>query len=762
MNAEKLRDLLAGSSPLKIHLIGVAGSGMSGIAALLLGLGHRVGGSDKVDTIEVERLAKKGLIFSCPHTAECVRGADLVVYSSAIKEGNPAYDEARRLGIPMVRRAEALAAVMASKKGIIVCGMHGKTTTSAMAAHLLRAGGFKPSHYVGAEIPILGTNARWDSEGEYFVAEGDESDGTLVNYHPRHAIVLNIEPEHLDFYKDLEAIDAVYGRLISQTSGNIFYCADDSGAKRVCSAHPRAISYGHSPEAHYHLVDLVTKNFCSYFRVRRGTEVLGEVILNIPGAHNALNALAAIALATEIGVPFEKISTALETFRGARRRFEILYDSPRQLVVDDYGHHPTEIAATIATARTGPNKRVVVMFQPHRFTRTQALKDLFGLSFQKADHVFVADIYPASETPIPGVTGQTVVDSALACGHPSAHFIQKTSKIHEAAAAVLQEGDLVLSLGAGNIHEAGNRLAADLKKRDRLQEIMGPGRIKLHEPLSKHTTMRVGGPAQFWAEPETEEGFADLVRFCFDENIPLLVMGRGSNLLVRDGGIPGVVVHLARGEFLNHEINDLEITAGVGVKFKQITALARTAGIAGFEWMEGIPGNLGGGLRMNAGAMGIQTFDQVVRVRYCDQDGNIFTKTPAEMEVHYRSVPMLRQNFALSAVLRGQPGTTEEIESAIAASVAKRRSSQPVAASSGCIFKNPEGIPAGRLIDELGLKNLAVGAARVSEIHGNFIVNDGGASTSDILALIAKIQRAARDKRGIPLETEVQIVGVDL
>jgi UDP-N-acetylenolpyruvoylglucosamine reductase len=350
----------------------------------------------------------------------------------------------------------------------------------------------------------------------------------------------------------------------------------------------------------------------------------------------------------------------------------------------------------------------------------------------------------------------------LACGHPSAHFIQKTSKIHEAAAAVLQEGDLVLSLGAGNIHEAGNRLAADLKKRDRLQEIMGPGRIKLHEPLSKHTTMRVGGPAQFWAEPETEEGFADLVRFCFDENIPLLVMGRGSNLLVRDGGIPGVVVHLARGEFLNHEINDLEITAGVGVKFKQITALARTAGIAGFEWMEGIPGNLGGGLRMNAGAMGIQTFDQVVRVRYCDQDGNIFTKTPAEMEVHYRSVPMLRQNFALSAVLRGQPGTTEEIESAIAASVAKRRSSQPVAASSGCIFKNPEGIPAGRLIDELGLKNLAVGAARVSEIHGNFIVNDGGASTSDILALIAKIQRAARDKRGIPLETEVQIVGVDL
>lgn len=762
MRAEKLRELLAGPAPAKIHLIGVAGSGMSGIAALLLGLGHDVGGSDKVDTIEVERLSKKGLRFSCPHSAECVRGADLVVFSSAIKPGNPAYDEAARLGIPMVRRADALAAVMASKQGIIVCGMHGKTTTSAMAAHLLRAAGLKPSHYVGAEIPILGTNARWDSEGAFFVAEGDESDGTLVNYHPRHAIVLNIEPEHLDYYEDLAAIDAVYQRLVSQTSGSIIYCADDRGASRVCSENPRAISYGHSPNARYRIVDLTTKNFYSYFRVQRGEEILGEIILNIPGAHNALNALAAIALATEVGVPFDKISSAMETFRGARRRFEILYGSPRQIVVDDYGHHPTEIAATIATARTGPNKRVVVMFQPHRFTRTQALKDQFGMAFQKADHVFISDIYPASESPIPGITGQTLVDSAIASGHSSAHSVPSVSKMHEAAGAVLEEGDLVLSLGAGNIHEAGARLVDDLKKRDQLQGIMGVGRIKLYEPLSKHTTMRVGGPAQFWAEPETEEGFADLVRFCFDENIPLMVMGRGSNLLVRDGGIPGVVVHLARGEFAHHEIQGMEISAGVGVKFKQLTGLARTAGIAGFEWMEGIPGNLGGGLRMNAGAMGIQTFDQVVRIRFCDQDGNIFTKTPAEIEVHYRNVPMLRQNFALSAVLRGQPGTAVEIDSAIAASVAKRRSSQPVAASAGCIFKNPAEIPAGRLIEELGLKNHAVGAARVSEVHGNFIVNDGGASASDILALIGEIQKTAKEKRGITLETEVQITGVDL
>ena len=762
MNASELREAFTGATPRHIHLIGVAGSGMSGIAALLLGLGHKVSGSDKVDTVEVERLIKKGLVFHSLHSEECIHGADIVIYSSAIKAGNPAFDAATGQKIPMARRADALAAIMDSKKGIIVCGMHGKTTTSAMAAHVLRAGGFKPCHYVGAEIPILGTNARWDSEGEWFVAEGDESDGTLINYHPEHAIVLNIEPEHLDFYKDLAAIDAVYYRLITQTTGKVFYCADDEGAQRVCASHPRAISYGLSAEAHYQITNLSTENFKSRFTVSRHGKTLGEVVLNIPGAHNAVNALAALALASEIGQSLESIAASLEAFRGAKRRFEVIYDSPRQTIIDDYGHHPTEIAATLATARTGGHGRVIAMFQPHRYTRTQALKDAFGRAFALADHVFVSDIYPASEKPIPGISGQTLVDAMFAAGHTSANHVPDIALIHQAAAALAEDGDLILSLGAGNIHEAGYRLAQDLKMRDALQSVMGAGRIKLYEPLSKHTTMRIGGPAQFWVEPESEEGFADLVRYCFDENIPLMVIGRGSNLLVRDGGIPGVVAHLSRGDFQRHEVNGTEITAGVGVKFKQLSALARSASITGFEWMEGIPGNLGGGLRMNAGAMGIQTFDQVVRVRFCDQDGNIFTRTPKEMDVHYRSVPMLRTNYALSAVIAGNPSTQTEIDATIADSVAKRRSSQPIAASAGCIFKNPSEIPAGRLIEELGLKNFSVGHARVSEIHANFIVNDGGATSEDVLTLIKEIQTAAQRTRGIELETEVQITGVDL
>ncbi len=759
MTQDLTKLLATPSAPSRIHLIGVAGSGMSGIAALVLALGHRVSGSDKVNTVEVSRLQKKGLDFHTPHAADQVRDADLVIYSSAIKPGNPAYDEARRLDIPMIRRADALAAIMSAKQGIVVSGMHGKTTTSAMAAHVLRSCGFKPSHYVGAEIPILGSNARWDSEGDLFVAEGDESDGTLINYHPQHAIVLNVEPEHLDFYKDLAAIDAVYTRLLSQTKGLVLYCADDEGATRICASHPRAIGYGSSESARYRIHDVTTANFCSKFSVTRDGEPLGDFDLNIPGAHNATNALAVIALATELGADRDAINAALGTFRGARRRFEIKYQSPRNLLVDDYGHHPTEIAATLATARTGGWKRTLVMFQPHRYSRTVALRDQFGPAFRDSDSAVIADVYPASEKPIPGISGLTVVESLRAAGHPSVRFQPEMSRVPWEIGPQIQDGDLILSLGAGNIHEAGTQLTADLTRRDELQAVIGAGTVRLYEPLSKHTTIKIGGPAQYWVEPETEDGFADLVQHCADHDIPLMVIGRGSNLLVRDGGIKGVVAHLSKGEFTSHSVEGETITAGVGVKFKQLATLAKNAGIGGFEWMEGIPGSVGGGLRMNAGAMGIQTFDQVLHVRFCDEDGNIVTRTPAEMDVAYRHVDTLSNNYALSAVFTGATAPREEIEAKLTASESHRRESQPIAACAGCIFKNPTEIPAGKLIDELGFKNFTVGHARVSEVHGNFIVNDGGAKAEEVLTLIEEITAAAKRDRNINLQTEVQIIG---
>ena len=755
---EFLAEILMGGG-LRIHLIGVAGSGMSGIAGLLLAMGHTVSGSDRVTTVEVRRLTELGLEFHQPQNAANIHYADLVIFSSAIRPGNVEYDEAIRQGVSMVRRADALAAIMHCKKGIVVGGMHGKTTTSSMAAHVLRVGGAKPSHYVGAEIPILGTNAHWDIEGEWFVAEGDESDGTLANYLTEHAIILNIEEEHLDYYEDLAAIDAVFNQLMDQTRGTIFYCADDPHAARLCGSRKGAVSFGGSPEADYRFDTLRDANFQSRFDVICRGERLGEVELNVPGRHNVSNAMSVIALASELGIPFAKIAAALASFRGARRRFDIKYRSEHYLVVDDYAHHPSEIRATLATARNGGKGRTIALFQPHRFTRTLKLKEEFGSAFDDAQFVFLADIYPASEPPIPGVTGQTIADAMVAHGHNGGKYIPNRAQMVLEAGRLLQPGDCLLSLGAGNIHEQGAILARDLAALEELHAVMGEGIVKLYEPLAKHTTLRVGGPAQFWVEPDTEVGFARLAAHCHQRGIPLMVIGRGSNLLVRDGGVRGVVVHLERGEFHRLEIDGMRITAGAGVKLKELAQAAKAAGIGGFEWMEGIPGNVGGALRMNAGAMGSETFGQVLSLRVVDSEGQIQTRVPADLEIRYRGVPSLGRQYATSAVLEGFPRSPQESAKIMDDYAHKRWAIQPKEPSAGCTFKNPAEVPAGQLIEELGLKNTRIGGACVSTLHGNFFVNDAHATAADVLALIEQVKSVAFDKRGIALETEVQIIG---
>src|SRR5438309_7974476 len=495
----------------RIHLVGVAGSGMSGLAALLIELGHTVSGSDKVTTMETDRLQRLGLHFHEQHRPEQADAAELVVFSSAIKNDNPVLVSGRASSKPVVRRAEALAAIMRAKRGIVIAGMHGKTTTSAMAAHVLREGGLHPSYYVGAEIPILGTNAHWDPRGKYFVAEGDESDGTLRCFYPEHTLILNIEEEHLDFYVDLAAIEKVFARLIEQTTGMLFYSADDANTTRLCAQRKPAVSYGFSENADYRCTDIELRDFASVFCVYLRGQQLGEAVLNVPGRHNVQNAIGVIALANELGVPFEKIAASLRKFEHARRRFEIKYASERFLLVDDYAHHPTEIRATLNAAKSTRRKRVLTMFQPHRFSRTKALCYKFGGAFDDADRVVVTDIYAASEEPISGISGQTIAAEIARHGHRGVSYQPRFEWVHRDVGNMLDSGDLILSMGAGNIHEQISILAADLVIVEKLKAIVGEeGRVRLYESLSKHTTLRVGGPAQFWVEPRNETAFADL------------------------------------------------------------------------------------------------------------------------------------------------------------------------------------------------------------------------------------------------------------
>ncbi len=766
MNIAQLSQRLTDrENPITVHLIGVAGSGMSGLALLLLGMGHRVSGSDRVTTSETDRMQKLGLVFSSPHHATEVHGADVIVYSSAIREDNIARAEARAQNIPCIRRAECLAAILHTRQGVIISGTHGKTTTSAMCAHVLRRSGIMPCHYVGAEIPVLGTNAHWQEEAELMIAEGDESDGTLALYQPEHAVVLNVEEEHLDFYRDIEHIKEVFTKLLDQTRGNKIYFSGCPVASELCATREGAISYG------WKNADFVASDICETggtitFDVNKRGDLLGRVELGIPGRHNVLNALAAIVVADAAEVDFQLVSRALATFAGAKRRFENKYLSPSLRIIDDYGHHPTEVAATLQTARSLRPKRLVVVFQPHRYSRTQKLADDFGKALQAADQIFVTDIYPASELPIEGITAQTIVDAVGSNGDTPAEVVGKISSAHYRVGNALKEGDLLITLGAGNVHVIGTTIARDMSVLEEILRYCGDNDhaqidAKLYEPMSRHTTILCGGPAQFWIEPHAAEAFACAVKYCRDRGIPQRIIGRGSNLLVRDGGIRGAVIHPTGGELSDVTVEGSTITAGAGARFKKVANVAASHGLTGLEWMEGIPGNVGGGLRMNAGAMGTETFDQVLSVRFLDEDGEIRVRSRDEILSHYRNVPELRRNFALSATFQTEKSTPDLIANRMEESKTKRQSSQPIAASAGCVFKNPEEIPAGQLVDKLGMKNATCGTARVSAIHGNFIVNDGKAKAADILGLIDQIRAKAKDEYNITLETEVQIIGED-
>lgn len=758
---EQLRKrLLDREHPVRIHLIGVAGAGMSGLARMLLEMGHRVSGCDRVTSTETEKLQQAGLVFSCPHSAESVQDAEIIIYSSAIREENVALAAARQNGSLCLRRAECLAAILNNKKGVVVAGTHGKTTTSAMSAHLLREGRMRPCHYVGAEIPVLGANAHWNEDSEYLVAEGDESDGTLVNYIPEHSIILNIEAEHLDFYRDLDHIKSVFHRLCRQTRGKLIYCKNDTGAHDVCSQYPNTISYGWQ-DADYTATDMTVKRGRTLYTINYKGEPLGRVELGIPGRHNVLNSLAATALALELGCDFASVTRGLVSFAGARRRFETKYLSRQYRIVDDYGHHPTEIAATLQTAQSLKPDRLIVLFQPHRYTRTQLLRDDFGKVLQNLDKLYVADVYPASELPIPGISGQTIVDAVQENGPVDAAFLPNLPLAHHTVGNALRPGDMFITLGAGNVHEAGTKIAADLRILTEMQQECGEDiNYRLYEPMSKHTTMGVGGEAQYWVEPNSFEKMQAVVNFFKDRNIPVHIIGRGSNVIVREGGIRGAVIHPCCGEFDKIELQGRNIVAGAGVKLKKLAAFAAQNGIAGFEWMDGIPGYVGGSLRMNAGAMGSDMWGVFCSAVALNEDGDIVEFEKENMKgAIYRRIPEFEHNMVMQATFRGTPDAPQAIADRMEASRTHRKTTQPLAPSAGCTFVNPEEIPAGKLIDEMGLKGFSIGGAQVSEVHANFIINKGGAKATDITELIDYIRNKAKTERGITLRTEVQVIG---
>jgi len=731
---------------------------MNGLARILIQKNHIVSGSDLKRTDSVGKRVAEGLTFFQGHAATNLPAdTELLIYSSAVREDNAERQEAEKRGIPQVRRADALAELCAGKRLILVAGAHGKSTSSAMLAHALRAFGKAPSFYIGAEVPILEASAHLDT-GEFFVIESDESDGSIDLFSPEVTLVLNVDAEHLDYFKSLEGVLNCFRRLGERTSGRLVYCVDDANSASLFANRRNVAGYGFSDEAAYRVTASDLRPGRSLFQVQfpNGESEIFE--LCIPGMHNVSNAAGVIAVLDHLGLSPRESAAALKTFRGARRRFDVVYSGEELTVVNDYAHHPAEIRATLAAARSVAKGRVVVAFQPHRYSRTRQLFHDFTTAFAGADELFMTEIYAASEDPLPGLTSRSICEKISA--RQDAVFCKTLPELRATVAASLEPRDLVMVMGAGNVEEVAFSLAEVLRMADDLRaRVSGLTRVKTFEPMSKHTSIRVGGPADVWVEPGTEEDLAAVIRFCREHGLARTMIGRGTNLLVKDGGIRGVCVHLGSEAFRNVRVENGKIIAGAGARLKQVVAEAKKAGIGGLEFMEGIPASLGGAMRMNAGAMGSWMFEAIESVRFMNPDGEIRELPASEVEVQYRNVALFREGVALGAVLKGVQKPPEEIGECLKKYSEKRWSSQPAAASAGCIFKNPAEIPAGKLIDELGLKNTRVGGAGVSPVHGNFIVNEGHAKAGEILQLMKKIQDTALEKRGIRLEPEVIVLG---
>ncbi len=459
-----------------LHFVGIGGIGMSGIAEVFLNQGYRVSGSDLAESETTRRLAELGAQVSIGHRAENIGNANVVVVSSAVKSSNPEVQEARRLRVPVIPRAEMLGELMRGKVGIAVAGTHGKTTTTSMLACVLTEAGLDPTIVIGGKVNALGGNAKL-GQGRFVVAEADESDGSFLHLPATFGVVTNIDNDHLDHFGSLSAIEEAFIGFVGKLPfyGFVALCADDPGVKRCLSRLTKPyLTYGFAEDSDFYATHLASEGLTSRFEVvhRNGPggqkRDLGEFHLSVPGQHNVLNALATLAISTQLDIPLEKVKKAFREFRGVRRRFDIRWqDSKSQrMIVDDYGHHPTEIAATLSAAQSFWPGRIVSVFQPHRYSRTLHCKDGFLSAFSQSDVVILTDVYAAGEDPIPGVDSGTLAQEIKKLAHPDqtilyAGDLKATQKV---VTDLMTSGDLVICMGAGSITKLPDLLISDLKK----------------------------------------------------------------------------------------------------------------------------------------------------------------------------------------------------------------------------------------------------------------------------------------------------------
>lgn len=722
--------------------LGAGGMGMAPLAGWMVQAGYSVSGYDDYLQEPVRRYLESSGVQLYEFLFEGQLDAyDVIVYSSALPAEHRLLTAAHALGKQVIRRGELLAWIAQERRLIAVAGSHGKTTTSGMIAYALDRmqidvdyilGGFPASEEM---LPSRFSGSEW------LIAEIDESDGTIGGFEPEWTLLLNADWDHPDYYPDEESLLNAFGGLLARTKQHALLPEKSEKIEAIAAG--------------------ITAKIDFYW------EACGKCTESAD--YDAHNRAAALALLRLLPGGEAVRETTFEAFPGMARRRVLLYETEALRIIEDYAHHPAEMDALLSSIRLSEgNRRIIIVFQPHRFSRTREFKADFVKSLRQADHCFLLPLYGAHEAVVEGGQLKDLMD-AFGSEVPEV-LTMDLSGASRLSEAIGPGATTVVFAGAGTIdHFAAvftsitrNQGKVAMAWADYLNDRINPEcLLKYEEPMAGKTTMRVGGNARYYAEPSNLCDLRALIRAAALFGLEVFCLGRGSNLIIADTGFNGLVIRFSAPSWRRVEsIGEGALWAAAGVRLKEICGYAAKAGLSGFEFLEGVPGALGGSLRMNAGAMGNWIFDVVDRVQMLDAEGRFEDLPAASFNFGYRKVEEISKGIALGAVLRspvnGEPG---DIRDRMDSYSSLRKSSQPREPSAGCIFKNPEGNHAGKLIDESGLKGLRVGGAEVSTVHGNFIVNKGGATASDIIELVRRVRLTVLEHSGYELEPEVLLLG---
>ena len=724
------------NAPRNCLLLGAGGMGMAPLALYLREAGSEVEAFDDSFREPIRGLLEKAgvRLLSEPFPS---RRPDVVVRSSAVSEDRPELLRWRNLGVPVYRRGDYLARLLVNRKILAVVGSHGKTTTAAMITWLLHKAKYSFGYLVGGLFRDLNVLPAAYSEEAWVVVEVDESDGTIDSFQPEVTLALNCDWDHADHYDSPQDFRDTLTSLFARTKSCVLIPAGDE------------------------LEDLSRSSACC--QTMTFDSPLDDA------AYNDRNASAAFAACRAIDV--EPVPDALDDFPGLARRQVLLGETSDRLILEDYAHHPTEIRAVLSEAKEHfPNRRLRVVFQPHRFSRTSTLGAGCAEELSAADDLFFLPTYGAYETPYAAGNVENLIGFLPPRLRDCSRVFHNFLSLRRAIGPSSPLGDQLLFLGAGDVERYAHAFAASESSEGdpwrAWAKYLNPRLsdrviLRMEEPLADMTTLRVGGSARAYAEPECIEDLRELVDACSLFDLPFFVIGRGSNLIVPDEGYDGLVLRLARSGWRGvRPEGESILVVDAGTRLKEICRLACERGLSGFEFLEGIPGTLGGALCMNAGAMGGEFCDLVESVTILMPDGNLREIPGDDLTVGYRHCSEAEKGIVLRARLRASGHSNrKEVRRRIDDFAKRRWKSQPRESSAGCIFRNPAHDSAGRLIDCHGLKGETLGGASVSNVHANFIVNHGGATADEVIGLIRRVRNKVKDSSGVVLEPEVTILG---